>query len=158
VRANINTLFWIGALGFQNQSEPFSFRDGRWKTVITHVSHSCWASLSKQKILPKRGKPASVQHVERGSSRAPRRVAAPRSPHSHRARKSRGFAAYFGIPCQDNIPLAFCLTDRSTIRDEEKSDRTDDGGASEPFLLLYAVVGWTCCRPLVMRPKETLIN
>jgi hypothetical protein len=28
------------------------------------------------------------------------------------------------------FPLAFCLTDRSTISDE--SDRLDDGGASEP--------------------------
>jgi hypothetical protein len=48
-------------------------------------------------------------------------------PHSQRARKSQGLR---GTSVSDNIPLAFCLTDRPTISDESPIDSTV--GASKP--------------------------
>jgi hypothetical protein len=62
-----------------------------------------------------------VESPESGSSSVP----TPSERESH-----KDFAV---LPCRDNIPTAFCLTDRSRLA--TKVDRLDDGvGASRPVL------------------------
>jgi hypothetical protein len=131
----------------QNQTEPFSLR----RTCAGERGYHTWCEpcllglAMEAKILPKRE--PSVQHVE-GSLKAGRRQLLSPLPASEKSRTSRYFRV--GI----TFPLAFCL-DRSTISDESPID--DDGGANRPVLLLYAVVGWTGCRPLKGRPTKSLI-
>jgi hypothetical protein len=60
------------------------------------------------------------------------------------SRKSTRTTRYFRVGI--TFP-SFCLTDRSTISDESPIDWTTVEPV-EQFLLLYAVVGWTGCRPL----------
>jgi hypothetical protein len=107
---------WIGAQGF-SESDRAVLRGGRalGSAVITRgVSRACWASLWKQRYF--RSEP-SVQHVE-GSLKAPGGGSSSVPPSE---RESQDFAV---LPCRDNIPTAFCLTDRSTISDESPIDWT----------------------------------
>jgi hypothetical protein len=123
---------------FQNQSEPFSLRRS---TVITREPVA--GPRYRSKDFEARANCTACGGIVEGTPKS----GSPRSPTPHRARSHRISAAYH----QNGIilfPLAFCLTDRSTIRDESPIERTTVEPVNQ-FLLLY--VGWSFP---VRRPKK----
>jgi hypothetical protein len=119
------TMCWIGLARkvSQNQTEPF-LRRTRWGARLSHTWCEPCLLAMEAKILPARAVRTACGGIvesapESGSSSVP----TPSERESHRTSR------YFRVGI--TFPLAFCLTDRSTISDESPIDWTTVG-ASKP--------------------------
>ncbi len=139
----------LAAQGFKNQSEPFSLRmcAGERGNHIRGVSRACWASLSKQRYFRSESHPYSMwrDRVERPGERQPLDLPFPASEKVARTSRLHRVGITF--------PLAFCLTDRSTIRDKSPIDRTTVGASKPvPATVRSGRLGWL---PTLERGRPT---
>jgi hypothetical protein len=119
------------------------------------VIRACWASLSKQRDFRSESHPYSMWRNREGAPKS----GSSSIPHPQRARKSQGLRGTTTVyRVGKTFPLAFCPTDRSTIRDESPIERTTVG-ASEPVpaTVRSGRLGWL---PTLEkgRPKKPLIE
>jgi hypothetical protein len=115
------------------------------------VSRACWASLSKQRYFRSESHPYSMwrDRVERPGERQPLDPPFPASEKVTRTSRLHRVGITF--------PLAFCLTDRSTICDKSPIDRTTVGASKPvPATVRSGRLGWL---PTLEkgRPKKPLI-
>jgi hypothetical protein len=118
------------------------------------VSRACWASLSKQRHFRSESHPYSMWRDRRRRPEEWQPLDPPFPASEKVTRTSRHTTVYrVGIA----FPLAFCLTDRSTIRDESPIERTTVGASKPvPATVRSGRLGWL---PTLEkgRPKKPLI-
>jgi hypothetical protein len=113
------------------------------------VSRACWASHSKLRYFRSESRPYSMWRniVESAPKSGSSSI-----PHPQRARKSQRLHGNTVSGCT-TCPLAFCLTDRSAIRDKSPIERTTVGASGPvPATVRSGRLGWL---PLLEKGRPT---